>query len=218
MARLELLRSGHRLLPRVDPDADGDGILYLCDTCPAVANPDSSDPDCDTDGSSNTLDNCPEVANPDQANGDLPVPDAWGNACDVCPFVGDDQLDTDGDGAGDACDCAPADPATRPAAEVRGVVAGKPLPGVVRLSWPPTTAADGYSVTRSLLSQIDADSFGDCLVPMQTTSTFDDTAVPPAGNAFAYLIQGIDSACGLGTLGAGQGGRERVNSDPQACL
>jgi len=46
----------------------------------------------------------------------------------------------------------------------------------------------------------------------------DDTEIPAPGAGFAYLIQGIDSTCGIGTLGAGQGGRERINSDPQACM
>jgi Tol biopolymer transport system component len=201
-----------------DPDADGDGILYVCDTCPGVANADSSSSDCDRDGSSNSLDNCLEIWNRDQANGDLPAPDAWGNVCDICPFVTDDQSDTDGDGAGDACDCAPADPATRPSPEVLGVVAAKLFPGVVRLSWPPAPSADGYAVTRSLLSHIDANNFGVCLVPLQTQTTLNDTAIPQVGNAFVYLIQGIDATCGIGTLGAGHGGRERVNSDPQSCM
>jgi hypothetical protein len=145
------------------------------------------------------------------------VADARGNACDLCPFVSDDGLDGDGDGAGDACDCAFADPAARPPAEVSGVVAGKPLPGAVRLAWPQAPAADAYSVTRSRVSQIDADSFGHCLVPMQTQDTIDDAEIPPTGDGFAYLIQGIDSTCGIGTLGAGPGGRERVNSDPDRC-
>jgi hypothetical protein len=144
--------------------------------------------------------------------------DGTANGCDNCPFVSGNQLDTDGDGVGDACDCAPADPATRPSDEVLGVVAAKLFPGIVRLSWPQATGADGYAVTRSLVSHIDADEFGACLVPLQTASTFDDAAIPPVGNAFVYLIQGVDTTCGIGTLGPGAGRVERVNSDPQACM
>ena len=47
-------------------------------------------------------DNCPSVFNPDQVDSDN---DGWGDACDNC--VNDynpDQNDCDGDGAGDVCD------------------------------------------------------------------------------------------------------------------
>ena len=30
--------------------------------------------------------------------------DGYGDVCDVCPFVPDDQTDTDDDGIGDACE------------------------------------------------------------------------------------------------------------------
>jgi hypothetical protein len=175
--------------PAPDAGADIDAVsVVACDACALV----DGGADSDSDGTA--------------------------NGCDACPFVNDDQLDTDGDGAGDACDCAPADPATRPSAAVLGVIAAKLVPDAVRLSWPQAAGADGYAVTRSLLSEVDADSFGDCLEPLQAAGTLDDAAIPPVGNAFVYLIQGVDATCGIGTLGPGAGGVERINTDPQACM
>jgi hypothetical protein len=147
------------------------------------------------------------------------APDPEGNVCDVCPFVADpNQTDADGDGSGDACDCAPDDPSARPAAEVTGVTAAKPSPGIVQLTWPQAVAADAYAVTRGELSVVrGGGSFGECVVPSLTDTTHADDELPAPGDGFAYLIQGIDATCGTGTLGAGQAGFERLNSDPGAC-
>lgn len=59
--------------------------------------------DADGDGISFTVDNCPAVANPDQADADS---DGRGDACDPCPTVfGWDGRDFDGDGIPNICDC-----------------------------------------------------------------------------------------------------------------
>ena len=82
------------------PDADHDGIPNLYDDCT----------DTDSDGfgnpefSSNVCppDICPYVADPEQLDSDG---DGIGDACDVCPDLpGADQTDTDDDGLGDLCD------------------------------------------------------------------------------------------------------------------
>ncbi len=67
-------------------DADGDGVGDVCDACPQ-----DEDNDMDGDGVCGDVDNCPQVANP--------VAD-----CDGDASTGEVQCDTDGDGAGDACD------------------------------------------------------------------------------------------------------------------
>jgi hypothetical protein len=71
-------------------------------------------PDADGDGIPDAVDNCPTVPNANQANGDLPLPDAFGNVCDNCsarqqatgPAAGGlpGSCDSNLDGYGNACD------------------------------------------------------------------------------------------------------------------
>jgi len=88
-------------------DQDADGIGDGCDNCARLPNPDQTQNPCvnpddiDGDGVLNEEDNCEEVFNPFQLNTD---DDDFGNSCDNCDTVPNDQADNDGDGFGNACD------------------------------------------------------------------------------------------------------------------
>jgi hypothetical protein len=96
-------------------DADGDGSGDVCDPCPKdreITNFFNINfVDIDNDGSDDNLcDNCLATPNVNQVNSD---DDPWGDACDTCPHLTTEEPepDDDGDGAGNACDRCPNDPA-----------------------------------------------------------------------------------------------------------
>jgi parallel beta-helix repeat protein len=99
-----------------DVDSDGDGIPDCNDACPADRNKvlpgicGCGTPDIDTDGDAyfDCQDNCIGVAN-NQTDSDQ---DGLGDACDSCPNLpnADQQEDSDGDRLGDICDNCPQTP------------------------------------------------------------------------------------------------------------
>lgn len=98
-----------------------------------------------------------------------------GDLCDNCLAAFNfPQSDTDGDGAGDACDCRPSDPSqSTPASPTVSVTQDG---STIVLSWAPVVGADGYLVTRGNLAGLRAGDFGSCLGNTGTT-TFAD---PPS--------------------------------------
>lgn len=82
--------------PDANPDdLDGDGILNAADNCPHRVNADQHDEDSDLVG--DLCDNCPTVANADQrdtteVNTRDQFPDGVGDACDLRPGLGGDEL------------------------------------------------------------------------------------------------------------------------------
>gem|GEM_PF-1451704 len=95
-----------------DSDIDGDGATNVQDNCPAIANPDQLNTDgdgqgnvCDLDDDNDQLSDKEEaVKGSDPLLADTDT-DAVGDALDNCPAVANsDQLNTDGDNLGNACD------------------------------------------------------------------------------------------------------------------
>lgn len=166
--------------------------------------------DIDGDGLTQLADNCPLVYNPDQLDGDG---DLRGDAC---------ATDWDGDGIGDAADCASKDRRAGRPGDVHPVsVQHDRASGSTTLAWPLLPAADRYDVSRGRIAELRAGTFGQCRTavdPDPADGTFHDTTSPGAGDGFFYLVRGVDAGCGgAGTWGSGSSGVERVNTDPAAC-
>ena len=134
----------------------------------------------DADGIVDVVDNCIRVPNPDQA-------------------------DLDGDGTGDACDCAPLDGATFASPlEVRRLEVGAAGKNTVTWCTAATTAGTSsmHQLVRGTIAElpVGSGSSESCLVPGSTSPTFTDPAVPAASQGFWYLVRAT-SSCGTGTYG-----------------
>jgi hypothetical protein len=126
-------------------------------------------------------------------------------------------FESTGDGAGDACDCAPGDAAALPPPDVQGVVVAKVgFASTTQITWQAAPGASAYGVTRGVLGQISTGHYGDC---QGTTSGTGHVAAgsPAPGTGWGYLVHGVSSLCGSGTLGFDGNGAQRVNTDAGAC-
>jgi N-acetylneuraminic acid mutarotase len=219
-------------------DTDGDGWgnpgfpgnTCAGDNCPEVPNPTQANGDPDPFG--NACDNCPSIDNLDQQDLDA---DGLGDACDDCALDPDNDADADGIcGDVDACpadpdndadadgqcgdtDCQPADPSDRTPPVVDDLHGEKLVAGAVRLSWSAMGSADAYSLSRGLLTSLPTGDYGACLVDGLVSPSYEDGALPGAGEGFVYLVQAQNDDCGLGALGPDSTGAERLNAAGAAC-
>ncbi|MBD3869465.1 MAG: hypothetical protein IFK94_15190 [Acidobacteria bacterium] len=134
--------------------------------------------DPDLDGIVGLLDNCVDTVNPE-------------------------QVDEDGDAAGDVCDCAVTDPgAFSLPVEVNGLqvngaqVSWEDQAGIIGLDARYDLVSGGIS---DLLSTGDF-SLSSCLGPDWATPSFTDNRVPALGDGFYYLVRS-KNVCGVGTYG-----------------
>jgi subtilase family serine protease/subtilisin-like proprotein convertase family protein len=139
-----------------------------------------------------------------------PEGDQLGSSCDNCPAAFNPaQEDLDGDGSGDACDCAPWNGGSF---ATPGEVAALALAADgSSLSWssaaPGAGAATVHDVVRGNLGELPVGSGGSeiCVATGVAAGTASDPADPPVGGGFWYLVRGRNG-CGTGTYGAdGQG-------------
>jgi hypothetical protein len=160
----------------------------------------SSTSDSDGDGVPNCADNCILDVNPSQLDSDQ---DGAGDACDA---------DDDNDGVLDAADCAPLDPSASAASpEINGV---KFAADATTLTW---SAVQGtgpgivYDVMRGDVKNLPPGGKPQeiCLESGSSDATSADASIPAAGDARYYLVRGRN-ACGAGTYGAASSGAPRT--------
>ncbi len=227
-------------------DGDGDGVDGLCgDLCPADNH--QTDPgecgcqppqvDSDGDGTIDCLDSDDDgdgIADDGDGSGVIGDSTCTGGQTvdcdDNCPL--DDnaaQLDSDSDGRGDACDCAPADPDVYPGApEINdgkdNQCPGDPGSGMIdeildgagfldpadtrRFCWQEQSGASEYEVVRSA----DPGMSSPCGGSTTWNICWCDPTDPGAGEAANYLTR--PAAPNPGAWGQDSGGSERADVCP----
>lgn len=164
----------------------------------AASRTESTLADADLDGVPDGPDNCENRSNPDQRDTDG---DGAGDACDP---------DDDNDGLDDEGDCAPDDPEQGVPEEAGNLGLANLGQGACRLGWAAAARADTYDLSRGGIAELQGGGFGICLAPGLSGLFYDDLEIPLPGEGFQYLVRGRDAGCGgAGTTGAGSGGAPR---------
>jgi hypothetical protein len=140
--------------------------------------------------------------------------DGYGDSVDNCPGVfNPGQIDQDFDGHGDDCDCAPTDgdAFAIPSVEVSGPVAASKT----TFTWSPVPdvgAGTVYDLLRGETTAlpVDGGATETCRGSFSVT-TAEETATPPAGVAFWYVVRARNS-CGASSYGFATDGTERLSN------
>ncbi len=123
--------------------------------------------------------------------------------------------DSDGDGAGDACDCSPLNVATTAPEEVDNLRVLAPTPGAAMLQWDSVSAADEYLVFRGALAGVRESDYGSCIAATTDTG-YPIAGLPAPSEGWLYLIVATQETCGTGTAGTTSGFITRT-VDAKAC-
>jgi len=141
------------------------------------------------------------------------------NTSDPCPDTPDTGTDSDNDGAGDACDCAPLDPG---AYDPPSLVTNLEWLDPIQLTWDDQTGAAGPGTNYNMISGVmDALPLPGGNVPETCAAAgiqgnfFQIGTTPPVGEAEWYLMQAAN-ACGSSMLGPSTSG-PRISSICQDC-
>jgi hypothetical protein len=145
------------------------------------------DDDSDADGLSDCADNCPSIANLSQA-------------------------DDDGDAFGNACDCAPADPANGPAPEVLESLQVGKSGGAATLSVSGDPIGAPLRIYRGFRITGRPFAYNQTCVASGVMGSGEDALLPPPGRVFYYLAS--REGCSESVLGRDSGGFAIPNGDP----
>jgi hypothetical protein len=121
--------------------------------------------------------------------------------------------DRDGDGAGDACDCAPSDPgASSVPEEVDGLHLAADKTTLTWSTLPSLGSGGTYQLLRGATGAGPVGSSPEtCVASALIGPTQQDAVLPAAGSGFWYLVRGRN-VCGLGTYGSSSAGNERIST------
>ena len=157
--------------------------------------------DTDADGVADGVDRCPCASDPGQVDTDG---DGLGNACDP---------DDDNDSVPDAHDCAPLDGAISAVpAEIGGTVVMGPGPDGI--AWTGVSQAVSFNLYRGAGVVEDPFAFNHaCFEPKSSDTESSDPENPAPAAYFYYLASGWNS-CGESPLGSRSDGEPRPNSSP----
>jgi hypothetical protein len=133
------------------------------------------------------------------------------------------QLDTDGNGAGDACDPDDDNDGVLDGADCEPLVPGASPPAEVGASliwstgsdfgWTAVAAARGYPVYRGTLISLHGGSYDHACRGVSSSNAATDGSIPPVPGDGYYYVVSARNLCGESGLGSGAAG-PRPNPSP----